>query len=46
MFSGFIIGMGIGTITGNFMWSTAGCFIGMGVGYILELVDIRSKLKK
>lgn len=32
MFGGFIIGM----ITGNFIWASAGCFIGMGIGYILE----------
>lgn len=36
MLGGFIIGIAIGMITGNFMWASAGCFIGMGIGYILE----------
>ncbi len=36
MFGGFIIGIVIGMITGNFIWASAGCFIGMGIGYILE----------
>ncbi|HJF34480.1 MAG TPA: helix-turn-helix domain-containing protein, partial [Clostridium perfringens] len=33
---GFIIGIGIGFVTENFMWGTAGAFIGMGIGYLLE----------
>lgn len=33
---GFIIGTALGLITGNFNWSTAGAFLGMGLGYILE----------
>lgn len=36
MLGGFIIGTAIEMITGNFMWASAGCFIGMGIGYILE----------
>ncbi|MDU7954642.1 MAG: helix-turn-helix transcriptional regulator [Clostridium perfringens] len=35
---GFIIGIGIGLVTENFMWGTAGAFIGMGIGYLLESV--------
>ncbi|EJT6495863.1 helix-turn-helix transcriptional regulator [Clostridium perfringens] len=35
---GFIIGIGIGLVTENFMWGTAGVFIGMGIGYLLESV--------
>lgn len=35
---GFIIGIAIGLITGNFMWGTAGSFIGIGIGYILEYI--------
>lgn len=38
MIGGFIIGIAIGLITDNFMWGTAGCFIGMGIGYILEYI--------
>lgn len=38
MLGGFIIGIAIGMITGNFMWASAGCFIGMGIGYILESI--------
>ena len=30
-----IIGMILGTITGNYMWSMAG-FIGLGLGFIIE----------
>ena len=36
--SGFIIGTAIGMITGNFMWASAGSFIGMGIGCILESI--------
>ena len=35
---GFIIGIGIGLVTENFMWGTAGAVIGMGIGYLLESV--------
>ncbi|EOU1883518.1 helix-turn-helix transcriptional regulator [Clostridium perfringens] len=35
---GFIIGISIGFVTENFMWGTAGAFIGMGIGYLLESV--------
>lgn len=35
---GFIIGIGIGLVTENFMWGTAGAFIGMGIGYVLDLI--------
>ena len=35
---GFIIGIGIGLVAENFMWGTAGAFIGMGIGYLLESV--------
>lgn len=35
---GFIIGIGIGLVTENFMWGTAGAFIGIGIGYLLESV--------
>lgn len=38
MLGGFIIGIGVGVITENFMWGTAGSFIGMGIGYILEVI--------
>lgn len=38
MFGGSIIGISIGMIIGNFMWASAGCFIGMGIGYILEKI--------
>lgn len=41
---GFIIGIAIGMITGNFMWALAGSFVGMGMGYILE--SLRKKDKK
>lgn len=34
----FIIGIAIGMITGNFMWASAGSFLGMGIGYILEVI--------
>ena len=29
---------GIGLVTENFMWGTAGAFIGIGIGYLLESV--------
>ncbi|QVK19643.1 helix-turn-helix transcriptional regulator [Mycoplasmatota bacterium] len=45
MLGGFIIGTAVGVITGNFMWGTAGSFIGMGIGYILEVIRVK-KLKK
>ena len=35
---GFIRGFGIVLATENFMWGTAGAFIGMGIGYLLESV--------
>lgn len=35
---GFIIGIGIGLVAENFMWGTAGAFIGIGIGYLLESV--------
>ena len=41
MFIGFMIGTGVGLITENFILGTAGSFIGMGIGYILNF--IRSK---
>lgn len=36
MVGGVIIGMVIGLITGNFMWATAGSFLGLGVGYVIN----------
>jgi len=41
MVGGFVIGISIGLITGNFMWGTVGCFLGLGFGYILK--GIRKK---
>lgn len=41
MFAGFIIGMAIGLITQNLMWATAGSFLGLGLGYIIN--EIRRK---
>lgn len=38
MIVGLTIGMAIGLITDNFMWGTAGSFLGMGIGYILEYI--------
>ena len=38
MIACFTIGTAIGLITDNFMWGTAGSFIGMGIGYILEYI--------
>ncbi len=46
MLGGFIIGTGVGVITGNFMWGTAGAFIGMGIGYVLEVIRRKSKEKR
>lgn len=46
MLGGFIIGTGIGVITGNFMWGTAGSFIGMGIGYVLEVIRRKNKEKR
>lgn len=46
MLGGFIIGTGIGVITGNFMWGTAGTFIGMGIGYVLEVIRRKNKEKR
>ncbi|MDK0615694.1 helix-turn-helix transcriptional regulator [Clostridium perfringens] len=40
---GFIIGIGIGFVTENFMWGTARAFIGMGIGYLLESVKNKRK---
>lgn len=37
MVGGFVIGIGAGFITGNFMLGTAFSFIGMGIGYILKI---------
>lgn len=37
MVGGFVIGTGLGFITDNFMLGTAFSFIGMGIGYILEI---------
>lgn len=42
----FIIGTAIGFITDNFMWGTAGSFIGMGIGYILEYIRKRELYHK
>ncbi len=36
MLPGFIIGIGIGIITGNFLWAAAGAFVGEGISNILE----------
>lgn len=44
---GLMIGMAIGLITDNLMWGTAGSFIGMGIGYILEYIrkkDLRNEI--
>jgi len=46
MLGGFIIGTGVGVITGNFMWGTAGDFIGMGIGYVLEVIRRKKKEKR
>ena len=42
-----IIGMILGTITGNYMWSMAG-FIGLGLGFIIEPIGkyLKSSVKK
>ena len=42
MLAGFTIGTAIGVLTGNFLWATAGSFIGLGVGYILKNIKIKS----
>ena len=42
MFGGFAIGTAIGFITGNFLWGTAGSFIGLGIGYILKNIKINN----
>ncbi len=39
MIGGFLIGVAIGCVTDNFMWGTAGSFIGMGAGYIIEYIS-------
>ena len=39
---GFIIGTAIGVLTGNFLWATAGSFLGLGAGYILK--NIKAKI--
>lgn len=39
MIGGFLIGVAIGCVTDNFMWGTAGSFIGMGTGYIIEYIS-------
>jgi len=36
MVGGFIIGISIGLITGNYMWGTVGCFLPLGVTYIIK----------
>lgn len=46
MLGGFIIGTGVGVITGNFMCGTAGTFIGMGIGYVLEVIRRKNKEKR
>lgn len=38
MLGSFMIGTAIGIVTGNFMWASAGSFLGMGIGYILEII--------
>lgn len=42
-----IIGMILGTITGNYMWSMAG-FIGLGLGFIIEPIGkyLKSSVKR
>ena len=35
---GFIIGMGLGLVTGNFLLGTAGGFIGLGLPYIIRAI--------
>jgi transcriptional regulator with XRE-family HTH domain len=35
---GFIIGIGLGLVTGNFLLGTAGGFIGLGLPYIIRAV--------
>ena len=42
MFGGFAIGTAFGVFTGNFLWATAGSFLGLGVGYILKNIKIKS----
>lgn len=47
MIGGMIIGMAIGFITDNFMWGTVGCFIGMGLGYVVEdIISAITKIKR
>jgi len=33
---GFIIGMGLGVLTGNYLLGTAGGFIGIGLAYVIK----------
>lgn len=40
---GFIIGIGIGVITGDFMWGTAAAFIGLGVGELIKVIKLYKK---
>lgn len=42
MLGGFAIGTAIGVLTGNFLWATAGSFLGLGAGYILKNIKIKS----
>jgi len=35
---GFIIGLGLGLVTGNFLLGTAGGFIGLGLPYIIRAI--------
>ncbi|WP_027108397.1 helix-turn-helix domain-containing protein [Lacticigenium naphthae] len=40
---GFIIGIGIGLLTGNFLLGSVGGFIGLGLPYVIKGVKGRSK---
>jgi transcriptional regulator with XRE-family HTH domain len=36
MVGGFLVGIAIGAITGNFMWGTAGAFLALGSSYVIK----------
>ncbi len=36
MTGAFIIGIAIGLITGNYIWGTVGCFLALGLSYIIK----------
>jgi transcriptional regulator with XRE-family HTH domain len=45
MVGGFLVGIAIGAITGNYMWGTAGMFLALGSSYVIKGIKGKKKDK-